>query len=227
MGLKEGLLGAAKKQAAMAGQQIAAGLNRVDELGGDLRDYLLTREDQPLLRKAGERLARFGGITVEEEGKSPSELAHEAAAEAAPPPTAAEISAAAERKGLGDPDIAAQVYGRNSCPWTGRTITLFNDAKVDFDFIELDDSENGHFEGKLVAETTQSSVPFVYIRGEFVGGYNEVNEIVRLGELPYRILSAEDKKASDAVRQHVEIAAREVAHPEANNEADQPSEAPN
>lgn len=227
MSLKEGLLGAAKKQAAFAGQQIAAGLNRADELGGDLRDYLLAREDQPVLRKLGERMARFGGISVDEDAMSESELAHQAASEAAPPPTAAELDAAAAKKGLGDPDIAAQVYGRKSCPWTGRTITLFNDAKVDFDFIELDDSENGHFEGKLVAETTQSSVPFVYIRGEFVGGYNEVNEVVRLGELPYRILSAEDKKASDAVRQHVEIAPREVAHPEANNEADQPAQAPN
>lgn len=228
MGFKDQWLGAAKKSAGFAGQRIAVGLNRADELGGELRDYLLSREDQTLLRKIGERMARLGGLSVgDEDGPSEAELAHARAAKAAPPPTATEISAAAERQGLGDPEIAAQVYGRNSCPWTGRTITLFNDAKVDFDFINLDDSENGQFEGKLVAETKQSSEPYVYLRGEFVGGFNEVNEVVRLGELPYRILSVEDKKASDAVRQHVDIAPRESAHDKGKAEADQPAQAPN
>ena len=100
---------------------------------------------------------------------------------------------------------------------------MLNEGKVDYDFIDMDDSENGHFEGKLVAETKQATVPFIFLRGEFVGGFNEVNEVVRLGELSYRILSAEDKKASDAVRKHVDIAPRKTeAAP-----TDTPVDAPN
>ena len=67
----------------------------------------------------------------------------------------------------------------------------------------------GIFDGKLVAETKQNTVPYVYLRGDFVGGFNETNEVVRLGELDYRTLSAEDKLASKAARAHVEIAPRE------------------
>ncbi len=215
MGIKDNLIGAAKKGAGLAGQQLALGLNRADEVGGDLRDYLLARTDQPILRKMGERMARLGGVRFEKDGPSESELAHASAADDAPPPTAAEVSAAAAKKGLGDGEIAAQIYGRKSCPWTGRAITLLNDGKVDCDFIDMDDSENGHLEGKLVAETKQSSVPFVYLRGEFVGGFNELSEVVRLGELAYRILSADDKKASDAVRNHVDIAPRKAEQEDA------------
>ncbi len=224
MGLKDELLGAAKRGAGRAGTHLAAGLNRADELGGDLRDYLLTRSDSPGLHKIGLRLARLGGISVaDDDEQSATDRAHEEAANAAPPPTAAAMNAEAARKGLGDPDIAAQVYGRKSCPWTGRTITLLNEGKVDYDFIELDDSENGHLEGKLVAETKQATVPFIYLRGDFVGGFNETNEVVRLGELPYRILSAEDKKASDGARKHVEIAPRSAAE----ELSDTPADAPN
>ncbi len=210
MGFRDDLLGSAKKAAALAGKQVAAGLNRADELGGDLRDYLLERKDSPRLRAIGERLAKIGGVRLEDEDAElrKREAAFAAAAAAAPPPTAAENAAREKKKGLGDVEVAAQVYGRKSCPWTGRAMTLLNEGKVDFDFIELDDSENTHLEGKLVATTKQDTVPYIYLRGEFVGGYNELNEVVRLGELSYRILNAADRKAADATRKKVEIAKR-------------------
>ena len=208
---RDNLLDSAKKAAALAGKQVAAGLNRADELGGDLRDYLLERKDSPRLRALGERLAKLGGVRLEDEDAEvvrTREEAFVAAAAAAPPPTAAEIAESEGKKGLGDPEIAAQVYGRKSCAWTGRAITLLNEGKVDFDFIELDDSENGHFEGKLVADTKRDTVPYIYLRGEFVGGYNELNEVVRLGELSYRILGVADREAADVTRKKVEIAKR-------------------
>lgn len=210
MSIRDNLLDSVKKAAALASKQVAAGLNRADELGGDLRDYLLERKDSPTLRKIGERLAKIGGVRLEDEDAEvrKREAAFVAAAAAAPPPTAAEIAAKESKKGLGDGEIAAQVYGRKSCPWTGRAITLLNEGKVDFDFIELDDSENTHYEGKLVSETKQDTVPYIYLRGEFVGGYNQLNEVVRLGELSYRILGAADRKAADATRKKVEIAPR-------------------
>lgn len=209
--LTETVRGKAREAAGLASKRLAAGLNRVDELGGDLRDYLLEQEDSPRLRAMGERLAKLGGVRVESAEESEDrarESAHAEAAAAAPPPTSSEILQSEAKKGLGDNEIAAQVYGRKSCPWTGRAITLLNEGKVDFDLIELDDSENGHFEGKLVAETKRDTVPYIYLRGEFVGGFNELNEVVRLGELSYRTLSADDRKAADATRKPVEIAAR-------------------
>jgi len=194
----------------MAGKQVLAGLNRVDELGGEMRDYLLERDDAPKLRALGVRLAKLGGVTLEEiSGESEYEQQLASAAAAAPPPTAAEV-ATAEHTGPGDAEVAAQVYGKESCPWSGRTRTMLNESKVDFDFIELDDAEYSHWEGKLAAETGQTSIPFVFLRGEFVGGYNELSEVVRLGQLEYRTLNKADRAAADASRPHavIEIASR-------------------
>ncbi len=194
-------------------KRIVAGLNRVDELGGDFRDYLLEREDTPALRKLGVRLAKLGGVNLEETRLGSvyeQELA--IAAAAAPPPTAAEV-ASTERSGPGDSEIAAQIYGKESCPWTGRARTLLNDAKIDFDFVELDDSENGHWEGKLVSITEQTSVPYVFLRGEFVGGFNELSEVVRLGQLENRTTPLANRAEINAALPHavIQIAARESA----------------
>ncbi len=194
-------------------QRVFTGLNRVDELGGDFRDYLLEREDTPVLRKLGVRLAKLGGVNLEETRLGSvyeQELA--IAAAAAPPPTAAEV-ASTERAGPGDSEIAAQIYGKESCPWTGRARTLLNDAKVDFDFVELDDSENTHWEGKLVSMTEQTSVPYVFLRGEFVGGFNELSEVIRLGQLENRTTPFANRAEINAARPHsvIQIAARESA----------------
>ncbi|MCP4446109.1 MAG: glutaredoxin [Myxococcales bacterium] len=200
----------AKRGATIVGGKVATGFNRADELGGDLRDYLLERDDSPKLRVLGERLAKLGGVMLEEVG-GPSEYEQQVAtaAAAAPPPTAAAV-ANAERTGPGDSEIAAQIYGKESCPWTGRTRTLLNESKVDFDFIELDDAEHAHWEGKLAAETSQTSVPCIFLRGEFVGGFNELSEIVRLGHLEYRTSSLSDQAVADASRPHaiIDIAPR-------------------
>ena len=70
---------------------------------------------------------------------------------------------------LGDPTVKAQIYGKRSCPWSGRAITLLERHKVDFDWIDLEEPEH---EAKLVPlanETKQNTVPFVYLRGQFVG----------------------------------------------------------
>ena len=79
--------------------------------------------------------------------------------------------------GFGDPGIKAQIFGKKSCPWSGRAITLLEKHKVDFDWVDLEEPEN---EAKLVllqVETKQHTVPFVYLRGAFIGGFNALAEV--------------------------------------------------
>ena len=38
-------------------------------------------------------------------------------------------------------------------------------------------------------------MPYVYLRGEFVGGYNALDEIERLGQLDQRLLPREERAA--------------------------------
>jgi glutaredoxin len=88
-----------------------------------------------------------------------------------------------EDKPLGDPEIAAQVYGNGTDPWTGRTLQLLTDHDTAHEFVDLESEGGLKIETRLVRETQQDKPPYVYLRGQLVGGYNALNEIVRLGQL--------------------------------------------
>jgi glutaredoxin len=84
---------------------------------------------------------------------------------------------------LGNPNIPAQVYGRGTDPWTGRTLQLLTDHDTEHEFVDLESEGGLKIETRLVRETGQDTDPYVFIRGELVGGFNALNEIVRLGQL--------------------------------------------
>ena len=116
----------------------------------------------------------------------------------------AESEAAAKKKveePLGDPNQPAQVYGRDADPWTGRVKLLLRDRQVDFSYVDLDLDENLALAARLVRETKQVEGPYVYLRGELIGGYNAISELERLGQLDDRILPADQRqKAVGGVR---------------------------
>jgi glutaredoxin 3 len=125
------------------------------------------------------------------------------AAVAAPTPVAVKKS----ERTLGNPDIKAQVYGKKSCPWSGRAISLFERHKVDFDFVDLEEPEHEALAPRLLHETNQSTVPYVYLRGQFIGGFNSLSEVERLGQLDYALMSAEERKNAPS-HLRVEISSR-------------------
>jgi glutaredoxin len=178
-------------------------LDRADELGGDLRDYVKDRWDHdPRFAKLR---ARFGGAPaaapVAKPKPVPAPLANAAAIAAVTPPPAA-------KKALGNPDIKAQVYGKNSCAWTGRAMTVLEKHKVDYDFVDLEQPEHEHLIVALSSETKQHTVPFIYLRGKFIGGYNALAEVERLGQLELALMSAAERAAAPAHMRAVEIVAR-------------------
>lgn len=205
-----------KSVSGVARTRLAAAFERADELGGDARDWIKAKVDdsdraQAVLARV-KKLRKDHDKDVAEETRqrmAQARAAKQAAAtEAAPPPSAAEVSSG-QQDGLGDPGLAAQIYGRSSCPWTGRVITLFERKKVDYDFIDLDDEDNGVYESPLLAETHQNTVPYVYVRGEFVGGYDAVDELERLGVLDYKLLTPAEREAKDDAMKNVVVAKRE------------------
>lgn len=109
--------------------------------------------------------------------------------------------AKAAEEPIGDPNQPAQVFGRDTDPWTGRVKLLLRDRQVDFSYVDLDLDENLALGARLVRETKQVEGPYVYLRGELVGGYNAISEIERLGQLDDRILPADQRqKAVGGVR---------------------------
>ena len=177
-----------------AAEKVVALLNRADELGGELRDSIQEKmATDARYIKARKAVAKLFGRQYESraevaERERQAEAARKAAAAQ---PIAAKVAAA---QGFGDPSIKAQIYGKKSDPWTGRAITVLERNKVDFDFVDLEEPEH---EAKLVPlsnETKQHTVPFVYLRGQFIGGFNALAEIERLGQLEFALMTAEERE---------------------------------
>jgi glutaredoxin len=200
---------AAKNWTAQATEKLMTVLNRADEIGGELRDYLQDRmATDPRYIQARKAFARLMGASFESRDEAVHKAqvkAEKVAAVAAVTPDKAATKAG---KTLGDPSIKAQIYGKRSCPWSGRAITLLERHKVDFDFVDLEEPEH---EAKLVplaAETKQHTVPYVYLRGKFVGGFNALSEIERLGQLDVALMSKDELASAPAHTRAVEIVPR-------------------
>jgi glutaredoxin 3 len=193
--------------------RVKSALDRADELGGDLRDFLQDRwANDPRLASVRARVDKL-------RGKEPAAPVTPVSVNSAPPPgvapmgpavgtTAPAAAAAAAPKGLGNPGLPAQIYGKESCPWTGRARTVLERAKVDFDYIDLEQQEHEKFLPLLATETHQNTVPYVYLRGQFIGGYNALAEIERLGQLEVAMMSAEERAKAPAHLRMIEVVAR-------------------
>lgn len=182
-------------------ERVFAGLNRADEIGGEVRDFIVERVlvDERYVR-VRKRIAELRGTAYESKAEAEAAAKQRAKAAAAAAPAAAPRVSQRD-KALGNPALPAQIYGKSSCPWTGRAIRLFEDMKVDYDYVELEDPDNEHYMNRLVPETKQNTVPFIYVRGEFVGGFNALSEIQRAGQLEYLLMAPEEReKANPALK---------------------------
>lgn len=109
---------------------------------------------------------------------------------------------------LGDAEKPAQLFGRHSCPWTGRAVALMEREGASFEFIDLDAPENAMLSSWLVVETKQNTNPYVFLRGRFVGGFNALDEIARLGQLPFEMMTPAER-ARQPSRIRIEVAPRD------------------
>lgn len=157
-------------------------MSRADELGGKVRDRLT------------EKLEAL---------KAPAPLKPAVPAVAPQPRPAAKPPLV----GLGDPGRPAQVFGRRSCPWSGRVLALLESNRVEHSYFDLDTYGGESVLRELKLETKQDTVPYVYLRGRFIGGYNALDEIHRLGQLDYLILS-ESERVQHPLHGRIEVAAR-------------------
>ncbi len=199
----------AKALAKRATERLFAALNRADELGGELRDYLQDKVlVDPRYVAARKRVAELLGKRYESKEESDARSAAHAAAVSAAAPAPAAPAARKDEQALGNPELKAQIYGKKSCPWSGRAISLLERHKVDFDFIDLEEPEHERLAPRLASETHQHTVPYVYLRGHFVGGFNALSEIERLGQLEVALMSAEERKGAPAHVQSVVIVPR-------------------
>jgi glutaredoxin len=225
-----------QKWPAQAMSKLMSALNRADEIGGELRDYLQDQKQKlahdPRVAQARSQIARLLGrrdprhqpATGSATAASPP-TASPIPPAAAPPPAAASAPVEAGPKGFGNPSIKAQIFGKRSCPWTGRAISLLERHKVDFDFVDLEEPEHEAKQVKLTQETRQNTVPYVYLRGKFVGGFNALSEIERLGQLEVALMSKDELTRAPAHLRAIEIVPRPNTDEVAPAEAGPPPDA--
>jgi glutaredoxin len=195
----------AKKWTAQATQKVLGALNRADEIGGEIRDYLQDKvATDPRYVAARKKVASLLGQRY----VSRQEVAQTAQVKAEKTAAVAAVTTEKKAKSLGDPSIKAQIYGKRSCPWSGRAITLLERHKVDFDFVDLEEPEHEAKHAPLALETKQNTVPYVYLRGRFIGGFNALSEVERLGQLEVALMSKEELASAPAHQRSVEIVPR-------------------
>ena len=196
----------AKKLTTKATTKLFAALNRADEIGGEIRDYLQDKvATDPRYVNARKRVAKLLGKNYESKQEVTAKAEAKAVAVAA---VAAPTPVKKAHKGFGDPSLKAQIFGKKSCPWSGRAITLLERNKVDYDYTDLEEPEHEAKALGLALETKQNTVPYIYLRGQFVGGFNALSEVDRLGQLEVAMMSKEELAAAPAHVKAVEIVAR-------------------
>ncbi|MBA2539471.1 MAG: glutaredoxin [Deltaproteobacteria bacterium] len=197
-----------KTLAKQATERVFAALNRADEIGGEIRDYLQDKvATDPRYVNARKRIAKLMGRKFEsrdEAAKAADSRARKTAAVAATTASTTKV----KQVGFGDPSLKAQIFGKKSCPWSGRAITLLERHKVDYEFLDLEEPEHEAKAAPLALETRQNTVPFVYLRGQFIGGFNALSEVERLGQLEVALMSPEEREKAPAHVKFVEIVPR-------------------
>jgi glutaredoxin len=199
---------AAKKLTKQATAKLFAALNRADEIGGEIRDFLQERvATDPRYVAARKRIAGLMGknFVSKAEGDAKAQAHADKVAKAAAVGTAVKKDTS---KGFGDAGIKAQIFGKKSCPWSGRAITLLERHKVDFDFVDLEEPEHESRALGLALETKQNTVPYIYLRGHFIGGFNALSEVERLGQLDVAMMTSDERANAPAHLRNVEIVPR-------------------
>lgn len=103
-------------------------------------------------------------------------------------------------KPLANPELKAQVFGRGTDPWTGRTLQILTDYDTEHDFVDLESEGGLEIETRLIRETGQDTAPYVFLRGELIGGYNALNEVVRLGQLEEMTKHPDERNQRGGIR---------------------------
>ena len=89
-------------------------------------------------------------------------------------------------KPLGDSGLPAQIFGKRSDDASGRAVMVFREASITARMIDLDDPEHRDLENRLIRETKRYEMPWVFLRGTYIGGFNELAALAKSGELVKR-----------------------------------------
>lgn len=75
----------------------------------------------------------------------------------------------------------AELYTWSGCPYCHRAKNLLEQKNIPYTEHKIDN--NDEKKAELFKQTGQNTVPFVFINGQFIGGFSELKELDDAGKL--------------------------------------------
>ena len=77
------------------------------------------------------------------------------------------------------------LYSADWCPFCNRAKKLLTDRNIDFEEINVDEKPGAREE--ITKKTGHKTIPQIFIRDEFIGGYTELSALNESGELDKKL----------------------------------------
>ncbi|GAB4165675.1 MAG: hypothetical protein Tsb006_5170 [Rickettsiaceae bacterium] len=78
-------------------------------------------------------------------------------------------------------DLQVIIYAKDACSYCILAKSLLDSRSIGYEVIDLTNNKDLHL--KLAEKTGQNTVPYLYINGEFIGGYSDLQKLDELGKL--------------------------------------------
>jgi len=78
-------------------------------------------------------------------------------------------------------DIKVVLYTKDGCRYCNLTKELLQDKGIPYELVELTGNKDIFI--KLANQTGQNTVPYVFVNGQFVGGYQDLLHLSETGKL--------------------------------------------
>jgi glutaredoxin 3 len=78
-------------------------------------------------------------------------------------------------------DIKVMLYFKSGCIYCDKAKALLKSRRIPYEAVEL--TNNKDLIIKLIGQTGQNTVPYVFVNGEFIGGYKDLRDLDEAGKL--------------------------------------------
>jgi glutaredoxin len=78
-------------------------------------------------------------------------------------------------------DLDVLIYSKVNCIYCIQAKTLLDKKQIQYKTIELSNNRNLHL--KLASQTGQNTVPYIFINNNFIGGFQNLQDLDDSGEL--------------------------------------------
>lgn len=79
------------------------------------------------------------------------------------------------------------VYSADWCPFCNRAKRLLDDKKIPYEEVNVDQKPGAREE--ITKKTGHKTIPQIFVKGEFIGGFSELSALNESGELDKRLQS--------------------------------------